>query len=104
MLCAGGASGYGAGIAKQFAQEGAKVCIADNNVAGAEKLAQDTTGISVHRMDVTARKDWHDLGRRILREHGQVDCLINNAGTTHHHKVSVTVEKTLLDFTNVFGG
>lgn len=55
-------------------------------------------------MDVTARKDWHDLGRRILREHGQVDCLINNAGTTHHNKVSVTVEKTLLDFTNVFGG
>lgn len=64
MLCAGGASGYGAGIAKQFAQEGAKVCIADNNVAGAEKLAQDTTGISVHPHGCDREKGLARLGAK----------------------------------------
>lgn len=63
------------------------MCITDRNVAGAEKLARDTKGVSVHRMDDTARKDWHELGRRFLREHGQIDCLVINAGTTHHNRV-----------------
>lgn len=92
-IITGGASGYGAGIAKRFAQEGAKICIADCNLATAETLAQDLPGtnVSVHKMNVAARKDWDELGQRLLREHGKIDCLVNNAGTTYHNKPTLDV-------------
>ncbi|GKZ32062.1 hypothetical protein AbraIFM66950_001171 [Aspergillus brasiliensis] len=99
-IVTGGASGYGAGIATTFAQEGAKVCIADRNVEAAEVLARKLDAISVHRMDVTAKQDWADLRDRVLDTHGQIDCLVNNAGTTYHNKP--TLEVTEEDFDRCF--
>ncbi|KAJ5322389.1 hypothetical protein N7452_010678 [Penicillium brevicompactum] len=99
-IVTGGSSGYGAGIAKKFVEQGAKVCIADRHIEGAERLARDTPGISVQRMDVTMKKDWTQLGQRLMREHGHIDCLINNAGTTYHNKP--TLEVTEEDFDRCF--
>ena len=51
-LVTGAASGLGLAIAKAFAQEGAKVCVADINAAGAQAVAREISGLAVG-MDVT---------------------------------------------------
>ena len=38
-IITGGASGFGEGMAKRFAEEGAKVVVADLNGKGAERVA-----------------------------------------------------------------
>jgi len=43
-IVTGGGSGFGEGICKRFAQEGAKVVVNDINVAGGERVAQEIQG------------------------------------------------------------
>jgi 3-oxoacyl-[acyl-carrier protein] reductase len=81
-IVTGAASGFGAGIARRFAAEGAKVMVADLNEAGATALASEIGGLaqavdvsqaaSVAAMVAAARDAW-----------GRIDILVNNAGITH---------------------
>jgi 3-hydroxybutyrate dehydrogenase len=81
-LVTGAASGLGLAIAQTFAREGAKVCVADVNVRGAEAAARELRGIAV-AMDVT-REDQVDEGvSRCARELGGVDIMVSNAGVQH---------------------
>ena len=78
----GGASGFGAGIARKFAAEGAQVIVADQNLDGALSIATEIGGIAqlcnVSDLDsVLAMKD------AALTAFGHLDILVNNAGTTH---------------------
>ena len=43
-IVTGGASGFGAGIVRKFAEEGAKVIVADLNGDGAEAMAKEVDG------------------------------------------------------------
>jgi 3-hydroxybutyrate dehydrogenase len=81
-LVTGAASGLGLAIAQTFAREGAKVCVADVNVKGAEAAARELRGIAV-AMDVT-REDQVEAGvSRCSRELGGVDIMVSNAGVQH---------------------
>ena len=81
-IVTGAGSGFGAGIARIFAREGASVMVADINTAAAETVAAEIGGIaqtvdvahgaSVAAMAAAARDAW-----------GRVDILVNNAGITH---------------------
>ena len=81
-IVTGAGSGFGAGIARIFAREGAQVMVADINTAAAEAIAHEIGGIactvdvangaSVAAMAEAARKAW-----------GKIDILVNNAGITH---------------------
>jgi NAD(P)-dependent dehydrogenase (short-subunit alcohol dehydrogenase family) len=85
----GGGSGYGAGIAKRFAQEGAKVIIADINVDGGRQVAQSFSDQMIFQKTNVAREgDWYTLMKEATKAFGRVDCLVNNAGTTYKNKVS----------------
>ena len=58
----GAASGFGEGMARRFAEEGAKVVVADINVKGAERVAQaigDQLGWDAPRRP--QRGEWFDL-------------------------------------------
>ncbi|MBO6757610.1 MAG: SDR family oxidoreductase [Roseibium sp.] len=79
----GGASGFGAGIVRKFAAEGAKVMVADLNRSGAETIAHEVAG-TAQEVDVSDRASVeamaaaaHDLFG------GPPDILVNNAGVTH---------------------
>jgi NAD(P)-dependent dehydrogenase (short-subunit alcohol dehydrogenase family) len=86
----GGGSGYGAGIAKRFAQEGAKVVIADINVDGGRRVAQTFSDQMIfHKTNVAREEDWHSLMKEATKAFGRVDCLVNNAGTTYKNKVLI---------------
>src|SRR5690606_16932896 len=83
-IITGAASGFGEGMAIRFAEEGAKVVVADLNGLGAERVA-DAIGDSAIaiRTDVTSRKDIDALVDAAMDFTGRVDIMVNNAGFTH---------------------
>jgi len=81
-IVTGGASGFGEGIARRFAQEGARVAIADLNDDAARNLAKEIGGLSVHA-DISRGPDVKALVQAVRAKWGEVDVLVNNAGTGH---------------------
>ena len=81
-LVTGGASGFGAGIARAFAAQGAAVMVADLNGEGAEAVA-DMLGGYAEAMDVSLGADWARVAARAREAWGRIDILVNNAGITH---------------------
>jgi len=77
----GGASGFGEGIARRFAAEGAKVVIADLNELAAKKLAAEIGGIGV-KCDVSRATDV-EAAAKAAETLGPLAIWINNAGVGH---------------------
>jgi 3-oxoacyl-[acyl-carrier protein] reductase len=91
-IVTGAGSGFGAGIAKRFAEEGAKVIVNDVNASG-EKVAREIGGRFVQG-DVTKSDDW----ARLVREAGgKLDIVVNNAGWTHRNKPYLEVSEEEFD-------
>ncbi|KAL1596501.1 hypothetical protein SLS60_009148 [Paraconiothyrium brasiliense] len=100
-IVTGGGSGYGAGIAKRFAQEGAKVVIADINEEHSQRIASSQPdSLSFHKTNVTTESDWESLFKGAKSCYGPVTTLVNNAGTSYKNKP--TTEVTLQDFEKRF--
>ena len=81
-IVTGGGSGFGAGIAAAFAEEGAQVMVADINRDGAEAIAQSINGIA-HQVDVADPVSVQKMAAAAEANFGAVDILVNNAGVTH---------------------
>lgn len=81
-IVTGAASGFGAGIARRFAAEGARVMVADLNRAGAEAVAGEIGGIAAV-VDVAKDASVRAMAEAALGAFGRVDILVNNAGITH---------------------
>jgi 3-oxoacyl-[acyl-carrier protein] reductase len=81
-IVTGGGSGFGAGIARRFAGEGAAVMVADVNMAAAEAVAAEIGGHACEA-DVSRDASVAATCAEALRLWGRVDILVNNAGITH---------------------
>jgi len=91
-IVTGAGSGFGAGIAKRFAEEGARVVVNDVSAQG-EKVARDIGGRFVQG-DVTKSEDW----ARLVREAGaNLAIVVNNAGWTHRNKPYLDVSEAEFD-------
>jgi 3-oxoacyl-[acyl-carrier protein] reductase len=91
-IVTGAASGFGAGIARRFAEEGALVVVNDLGPQG-EKVAKEIGGRFVQG-DVTRSADW----AKLVREGGeQLDIVVNNAGWTHRNKPYLEVSEAEFD-------
>ena len=91
-LVTGAASGFGAGIARRFAEEGARVLVNDLNPDG-ERVAKEIGGRFVQG-DVTKGADW----ARLVREAGpDLAIVVNNAGWTHRRKPYLEVSEAEFD-------
>ena len=99
-IVTGAASGFGAGIARKFSNEGAQVMVADLNFDGAQKLADEIGGVAqlcnVAKADSV--KAMRDAG---LTKFGNVDILVNNAVATHLPNEMEKVTED--DFEKVYG-
>ena len=83
-IVTGGASGFGAGIARKFLAEGARVMIADINGAAADDMATEIGEAALaHRVDVSDAASVQAMADAALAAFGQLDILVNNAGVTH---------------------
>ena len=91
-LVTGAGSGFGAGIARRFAAEGARVIVNDVNPAG-EKVAKETGGTFV-QADVTQGAGWAKL---VQAAGDKLDIVVNNAGWTHRNKPFLEVTEAEFD-------
>ena len=81
-LVTGAARGIGAGIARAFAAEGAKVWLTDIAEEQGAALAQELgAGHRFERLDVAVEADWAVVDRLVDAE-SRLDILVNNAGIT----------------------
>lgn len=86
-IITGAASGIGKQIAETFAREGAKVVIADLNKEAAENTAKAISGkggnaMSV-TMDVTNESEVEAGVAQTIKQWGDIDILVSNAGIQH---------------------
>jgi 3-oxoacyl-[acyl-carrier protein] reductase len=81
-LVTGGGSGFGAGIARKFAAEGARVLVADINADAAREVASRIGGIAAV-VDVSDNASVAALAYEAADALGDIDILVNNAGITH---------------------
>ena len=86
-IVTGAGSGFGKGIAMRFAKEGARVGVIDINAEAAREVASQI-GNSAFAMeaDVSIDRDVSRMVQEALDRWGQLDILINNAGTTHRNQ------------------
>ena len=91
-IVTGAGSGFGAGIARRFAEEGARVIVNDVSPQG-EKVAQEIGGRFVQG-DVTKGADWAKLVREAG---GDLAIVVNNAGWTHRNKPYLEVTEAEFD-------
>ncbi len=80
-LVTGAGSGFGAGIARKFAAEGARVVLADIAEPGARAVADEIGGVTCV-CDVSSAAGVTALAE-VVAAHGPLDILVNNAGVTH---------------------
>ena len=98
-LISGGARGQGAGEARLFAAEGAKVVIGDVLDDQARQTAQEINAkaggpaVTAVHLDVTRSADWRAAVDACEREFGGLDILVNNAGIFNTTGLEETTEE-----------
>ena len=95
-IVTGAGSGFGAGIAQRFVEEGAKVVVVDIDVKNGSKVAKEI-GASFIQADVTLGADWARLVQACVTAEKRLDIVVNNAGWTHRRKPYVEVSEAEFD-------
>ena len=92
----GAASGFGEGIARRYAEEGARVVLADLNDQMGGRIADEIGGTYVHA-DVSDRDDVRAMVRTAVDAYGRLDAMVNNAGVTHVNRPMLEVGEEEFD-------
>lgn len=83
-IITGGGSGFGEGIAAKFVAEGARVLIADRDLAGGQRVATRLgSAARAIQVDVAVAADVQRMMEAAEVHFGGIDILVNNAGVTH---------------------
>jgi 3-oxoacyl-[acyl-carrier protein] reductase len=94
----GAASGFGEGMAKRFAEEGARVVVADLNAKGAERVAGEIGEAAIAvQTDVSQRAEFDELIGMAMDNFGRIDVMVNNAGYTHRNGDMLGVDEEVFD-------
>jgi len=97
-IVTGAASGFGAGIARMYVDEGARVALADINQEGAAAVAAPLGAAAIAvRCDVSRRADVESLVAQTYKRFGRVDIVVNNAGITHKNTPLLEVDEATFD-------
>jgi 3-oxoacyl-[acyl-carrier protein] reductase len=100
-IVTGAASGFGKGIAERFAEEGARVVLADISDADGERVADGIRSagceaIYVHS-DVADAGSVQSLVNHATEHFGDLDIVVNNAGITHRNGPMLGVDEATFD-------
>ncbi|MGH1577856.1 SDR family oxidoreductase [Planktotalea sp.] len=98
-IVTGAGSGFGAGISRKFAAEGARVLVADINADAAREIADEISGVAC-AVDVSDSASVQAMANQAISEFGHVDIVVNNAGVTHLPAPLDTISEE--DFDRVF--
>lgn len=97
----GAAAGFGEGMARRFAAEGAKLVVSDINEDGGRRVAgeivQGGGEASFVKADVSKRADVSALVESAVSTYTRLDILVNNAGYTHRNQPMLDVPEDQFD-------
>ncbi len=85
-IVTGGAKGIGLAVARRFAQEGARVVVADIDEDAGSRAVEDVGALGAVRFircDVGDKADVENLVQSTVQTWGSVDALVANAGIVH---------------------
>jgi 3-oxoacyl-[acyl-carrier protein] reductase len=100
-IITGGASGFGEGIARRFALEGAYIVVNDINIEDGRRVAEE-----IQKLGAPAEFVWGDMSRdadvanlvkTTLDHFGGIDVFVNNAGTTHRNRPLLEIDESEFD-------
>ena len=100
-IVTGAGSGFGAGIARRFAAEGAKVVVNDIDIANGQRVADDIVAAGGQAKfcpgNVAVDADVSHLVAFALARFGDLHIYVNNAGTTHRNQPLLDVREDEFD-------
>lgn len=97
-IITGAGAGFGEGMAKRFAEEGAKVVVADLNGEAAERVASEIGEAAVAlSVDVARAQDNQAMVAAATGHFGRLDIFILNAGVTHRNMDLLEVDEQSFD-------
>lgn len=97
-IITGAASGFGEGMAKRFAEEGAKVVVADLNSVGAQRVASEIGENAIWtQTDVSLKSEFSEMVEAAMAAFGRIDIMVNNAGYTHKNGSLLDVDEHSFD-------
>ena len=97
-IVTGAGGGFGEGIARLYAQEGAKVVVADINKEAADRVA-GALGAAAFAIkgDVSVRADIDAIVQAAQDQFGAIDIVVNNAAITHKNQPMLDVDEATFD-------
>ncbi|MDH4230115.1 MAG: glucose 1-dehydrogenase [Nitrospirota bacterium] len=93
-LITGGGTGIGAGIARRFVAEGARVTITGRREAPLRELAREL-GCDYAVGDVSSSTDAAAMVQSAVAAHGGLDVVVNNAGVARFSDLAATTDEVL---------
>lgn len=100
-IVTGAGGGFGEGIARYFAELGAKVVVADIREDAARTVANAIEAAGGQALavaaDVTRGESVKAMVDAAVQRWGRLDILVNNAGTTHKNRPMLEVDETTFD-------
>ena len=94
----GAASGFGEGMARRFAEEGAKIVVADLNAKRAERVAGEIGEAAIWtQTDVSQSSEFDQMIGKAMDAFGRIDVMVNNAGYTHRNGDMLGVDEATFD-------
>ena len=100
-IITGAGSGFGEGMARRFAAEGARVVVNDIDVANGQRVADAIRAAGgdaiFRRADVAKTADVAEMAAAALDAFGRIDIMINNAGCTHRNQSMLTVDEAMFE-------
>lgn len=97
-IVTGAGGGFGEGIAKLYAAEGARVAVVDLRGDAAERVAREIGAAAIAlAADVGSASDVARSVEETTQRLGTPDILVNNAGTTHKNRPILEVDEETFD-------
>lgn len=101
VIITGGGSGFGEGIAKRFAAEGAAVVLGDLNLAAAERVAGEINKTGQKALpvaaDVSQNGQMKTLVEKAVEAFGGLDIMVNNAGMPQRNASLLSTDEATFD-------
>jgi 3-oxoacyl-[acyl-carrier protein] reductase len=100
-IVTGGGSGFGEGIARRFAGEGAAIVVNDIDQANGRRVAETLSGEGRRaiyvRADVAKAAEVKAMVTQALAAFGRLDIMVNNAGYTYRNQPMLNVSEDIFD-------
>ncbi len=97
-IVTGGGAGFGEGIARLFAEQGARVLIADLDLERAQIVATSLGALAFAvKCDVSRAQDVQVAVDACVQQFGAPQIVVNNAGTTHRNQPMLDVDEVTFD-------